>query len=192
MTIEILPAADRTASPWKNGGGVTREIAVFPPEASLSDFDWRVSMATVAAGGPFSTFPGVDRLMLVLEGALGLEIAGAAPLTLNTGSAVAEFPGDADISAVAPEAPVTDLNVMVRRGRFTATLERRRIPGAGAVVCQDVTLILCRQGRLTAALGAEQHELGADDVLRIDGARGALARLKGAEDIILTHINAVR
>ena len=77
MTAEILRAAERLSAPWKNGGGVTREIAVFPHGADLARFDWRMSLATVAAGGPFSTFPGIDRLMLVLDGRLDLEIAGA-------------------------------------------------------------------------------------------------------------------
>jgi hypothetical protein len=192
MTIQVLHARNRPQTPWKNGGGVTREVAASPPGADLAGFDWRVSMATVASGGPFSTFPGVDRLMLVLEGALRLDIAGAEPLTLNAASAAAEFPGDAHVTAAQPEAPVIDLNVMVRRGRFTASLERRRIDGSAAVVCQDVTLILSRHGGLTAVLSSERHELGPDDALRIDGARGALARLAGADQIILAHINAVR
>ncbi len=38
--------------PWKNGGGVTTEICVSPPSGA---FDWRVSIATVNADGPFST-----------------------------------------------------------------------------------------------------------------------------------------
>jgi environmental stress-induced protein Ves len=192
MTIQILHAWNRLQTPWKNGGGVTREIAASPTGADLAGFDWRVSMATVASGGPFSTFPGVDRLMLVLEGALRLDIAGGEPLTLDAASAAAEFPGDAEVTAAAPAAPVIDVNVMVRRGRFTASLERRRVAGAGAAVCQDVTLILGRQGGLSAAIGAERYEFEADDVLRIDGARGALARLTGDGEIILAHINAVR
>ncbi|MDN3296767.1 HutD family protein [Streptomyces ficellus] len=32
MTVRVLRAADRTAVPWKNGGGVTREIAAARPE----------------------------------------------------------------------------------------------------------------------------------------------------------------
>jgi environmental stress-induced protein Ves len=46
--------------PWKNGGGETTEIAVFPDGAGLSDFDWRVSMARVDGDGPFSSFPGIE------------------------------------------------------------------------------------------------------------------------------------
>ena len=53
---ELLSAARRAAVPWKNGGGVTREVAAHPAGASLEDFDWRVSTAEVRAAGPFSGF----------------------------------------------------------------------------------------------------------------------------------------
>ncbi len=42
MISTILLAADRTATTRKNLGGVTREIAAWPPGADLDDFDWRV------------------------------------------------------------------------------------------------------------------------------------------------------
>ena len=51
--------------PWKNGGGVTVEIYTNPPSAA---FDWRVSIATVNAAGPFSTFAGYERHIMTLTG----------------------------------------------------------------------------------------------------------------------------
>jgi environmental stress-induced protein Ves len=194
MTFEVLWARERPASPWKNSGGVTRQIALFPEGASLANFDWRVSLATVAAAGPFSTFPGVDRLMLVLDGRLILDMAGASPVTLDGASPTFAFPGDAPVTALAPAAPVTDVNVMVRRGRFTARLERRRIAGTAAVVSQDVTLILSRAAGVTVALAAHAQELGPDDVARIGAARGALIRLRSAApaEVVVVHVNAVR
>jgi environmental stress-induced protein Ves len=59
--MKRLRAADRTPRPWKNGGGQTTDVAVFPDGAGLDDFDWRVSIARVDGDGPFSIFPGVDR-----------------------------------------------------------------------------------------------------------------------------------
>ncbi len=66
--MRILRAADHKRMPWKNGGGETVEIAVAPQDAALGDFDWRISMATVAADGPFSIFPGIDRTLSILSG----------------------------------------------------------------------------------------------------------------------------
>ena len=67
--MQILRAANYKVMPWKNGLGSTTEIAIFPANAKLDDFDWRVSMAQVTSDGPFSSFPGIDRTLLVIDGA---------------------------------------------------------------------------------------------------------------------------
>ena len=43
--MRLLSAKDRIARPWKNGGGVTRDVAIAPPDANLDTFDWRISFA---------------------------------------------------------------------------------------------------------------------------------------------------
>lgn len=53
---------------WKNGGGETAEVLCHPAGAAFDDFDWRISTARVDRSGPFSAFPGVDRVLTVLEG----------------------------------------------------------------------------------------------------------------------------
>lgn len=128
--MRILRAADRVATPWKNGGGVTREVAAWPPGANLNAFDWRVSLADIAADGPFSTFPGVDRVLTVIAGdGLALEIEGRT-IRLEPGAPFA-FPGEAAVAARLGAGPIRDLNVMVRRGAWTARVEPwRGDPGA--------------------------------------------------------------
>jgi environmental stress-induced protein Ves len=139
----ILRGADRVAVPWKNGAGLTREVAVHPPGSDLGSFDWRVSIAEVQAAGPFSSFPGVDRLMAVISGGLRLSIAGREPLTLSPDGACVVFPGDVPASAEPHQPPVTDLNVMTRRGRFFAQLRRCSTPTEALVKLEtDTTLIV--------------------------------------------------
>ncbi len=82
MRVVHLAAAARRAVPWKNGGGVTEEIAVYPSDAGFDDFAWRISMARVGQGGPFSRFPGVDRTLAVLEGRMRLDVEGGMPVDL--------------------------------------------------------------------------------------------------------------
>jgi hypothetical protein len=83
---------------------------------------------------------------------------------------------------------------MVRRGRFTASLERRTIAGTAAVVSQDVTMVLSPVDGVSAAVGGETRRLDPGDVARIDTARGALVRLRSAApaEVVVIHINAVR
>jgi len=138
----ILRAADRVALPWKNGGGITREVAVHPADSSLSTFDWRVSLAEVSRGGPFSGFPDVDRHMAVIRGRLTLAVAGRAPQHLAADSAPVAFPGEVAAFAEPLGPPVTDLNVMTRRGRCGARLTRRNIACPRVQLTADTTLIL--------------------------------------------------
>jgi uncharacterized protein len=120
----VLRAAERAAVPWKNGGGFTREVAVHPPGSDFERFDWRVSIAEIAAPGPFSVFPDIDRRMVVLSGRLTLAIDGSAPLTLTPESPAVAFAGDVAAFAEPHGGPVVDLNVMTRRGHCTADLRR--------------------------------------------------------------------
>ena len=65
--MKILRPADYRSMPWKNGAGTTIEIAVFPEQAGLDDFVWRVSRAQVVADGGFSHFAGIDRSLALLH-----------------------------------------------------------------------------------------------------------------------------
>ena len=117
--MRMIRARDLTRTPWKNGGGETMEIAVYPVDAKLDDFEWRVSMAIVDAGGPFSTFPHIDRTLTILDGGpLGLKINDGAEIVLNSTSNPLSFAGDLPTSAKLYGTRVTDLNVMTRRGIF--------------------------------------------------------------------------
>lgn len=116
------------ATPWKNGGGVTRQIACSPPGSGLADFDWRISSAEVAQDGPFSRFEGVERTLFILAGAgLDLRLAGATQ-RLGPGGQI-EFAGEADVFAALVDGPVTDLNIMVRRDRVRMRAGQMRISG---------------------------------------------------------------
>ncbi len=119
--ITPLLASDRIAVPWKNGGGVTREVTVFPPGAGIDAFDWRVSMAEVTQAGPFSLFEGIDRHLTVLRGRLRLDFSDRS-LTLGPLDSVA-FSGSAPVYGV-PLEPVLDLNVMTRRDLAQASVRQ--------------------------------------------------------------------
>ncbi|AZO68965.1 MAG: HutD family protein [Mesorhizobium sp.] len=164
--MRILRAAEYRSMPWKNGGGVTTEIAVSPAGAALDDFDWRVSMARVESGGPFSAFAGVDRTLAVLEGeGIILDIAGRPAATVTKVSAPLSFPADVPTQAALIAGPITDLNVMTRRGRMTHTVERVVISAPTDIhSAADATLILCFDGEITMA-GAAPVRIGPRDTL---------------------------
>jgi hypothetical protein len=127
--MRILRVRDRVAAPWKNGGGTTTEVAAHPPGAGLNDFDWRVSVADVREGGPFSHFAGIDRTLVLLKGALSLTIEGQGTNALTPESRPLAFPGDVKTDAVLVSHVAQDLNVMTRRGVAAATVTRQMASG---------------------------------------------------------------
>lgn len=123
--MRILRVSQRTAVPWKNGGGTTMEVAVFPQRAGFDDFGWRISIAEISRGGPFSQFPGIDRILAMLKGRVSLSIAGRDAIALSADMPPVDFPGDVPTGAELIGDAATDLNVMTRRGMFTARMTRR-------------------------------------------------------------------
>src|SRR5919112_2196056 len=122
--MEIIRFADLKAEPWRNGGGVTRQIASRPTPASpVQDgagdggWDWRVSIADVSKAGDFSPFPGMERVLTVIEGELLLLSVDGAEHPLEKYRPF-RFPGGASTHASLPTGDIRDLNVITRSGRF--------------------------------------------------------------------------
>ncbi len=125
----ILTPADYRPMPWKNGGGNTTEIATYPAGADLRSFDWRVSVADVAADGPFSRFPGVDRILVLLSGA-GIRLSGAGhDADLRSPFEPYGFSGDDAVDGLLVAGPVRDFNLMVRRRRARGNVTVVRAAG---------------------------------------------------------------
>jgi uncharacterized protein len=110
----VVRVADIAPVPWRNGGGVTRELLAWPDPQ-----DWllRVSVADIHASGPFSAYPGVDRWFAVLDGgAVRLETAGLEPRELTpSDAALHAFAGDALTHCTALGPSTRDFNIMARR-----------------------------------------------------------------------------
>jgi len=129
------------STPWKNGGGVTREIVRIPADSGIDDFAWRVSLAELSADGPFSTFVGVDRVIVLLSGG-GFDLRssdGTINHRLDTPLAPFAFAGESAISARLIAGASSDFNVMVRRDstkadvRIVQALERLNASRTGVL-----------------------------------------------------------
>ena len=145
-----------TPQPWKNGAGLTREIAF--GGASSTDFDWRISLAEVERDASFSAFPGVDRCIVLLRGA-GMQLRsadGAIDHALTGPLAPFRFPGEAALDASLVDGPSSDFNVMTRRGVFRSEVSCVR--GATELRGGDVTLLLS---------GIGEWKIGHDDPLAL-------------------------
>jgi uncharacterized protein len=121
------------AMPWRNGGGTTRELLVWPG----ADWSVRVSVAHVAQSGPFSAYPGVNRWFAVLAGeGVKLRVAGSEHRVLPQGEALC-FDGGASTVCDLLGGATEDFNLMLR-GR-EGSLERVR--GRQDKVCRRGSMV---------------------------------------------------
>lgn len=163
MAVTIVRAADLVRTPWKNGGGTTAEIAAAPSGASFDAFDWRLSMADVGVDGPFSTFPGIDRTLTLIEGAgIDLDIDGTVH-RLDPGIRSVSFPGEANASARLPDGPIRDFNVMTRRGRFTHRMGVEALAQPG-----DILAVVAMDASATVQVDGQEYALARLDTMIID------------------------
>jgi uncharacterized protein len=189
--MHILRAGDYRRMRWKNGGGETAEIAVFPENAGLDDFGWRASMATVEAGGPFSMFSGVDRTLSILDGSgMALDIEGRKPVTLTEVSQPYSFPADVATKAELLGGPIVDLNVMTRRGVYGHTVSVCDLEEPIEVVLKsEATLLFCRSGRLIVSGGERREELGRFDALLLQ--EPSALNIAGRGQFFLVEFNRI-
>ncbi|MER5866694.1 HutD family protein [Kitasatospora sp. NPDC002040] len=181
-TVQVLRADRRAATPWLNGGGITREVAGHPAGAGLADFHWRVSLADVAQGGPFSRFEGVDRVITVVEGAgMALTVAGAEH-RLDAPYRPFAFPGDAETGCELLGGPVVDFNVMTRRGRAAAVVEVADFQRTVTVPPDAVVLLVCLAG--SAELDLADVRLDRYDAALLTGPATDLLRVDGVAAVV--------
>lgn len=148
MAIHLIDRATARRMPWKNGAGLTIELAIAPATAGLDNFEWRISSAQVAGSGDFSCFAGVDRSLALLAGdGLRLQRGQVEPLLVTTQAPVVAFPGEQAISSELLDGPITDLNIMTRRADWTHSLQQLHLRGRQRLnSTADVLLIYCHSG----------------------------------------------
>jgi environmental stress-induced protein Ves len=152
MTVQTISVDAVRPQPWRNGGGITRELLTWP---SAQAWGLRISVADIERDGPFSAFAGVDRWFGVLQGA-GVRLAfdDGEMHEVRPGEAPIRFDGGRPLQCVLLDGPTRDLNVMVARKRGHASCEPAQ-PGASrnlradlvAVFAQDATCLVHERGR---------------------------------------------
>jgi uncharacterized protein len=165
MEREYIPAAAQKVMPWANGGGSTVQVAIDPPDGSLaSGFRWRVSRARVAADGPFSLLPGVDRALWLWRGkGMQLAIDGRDELLTRRLQRV-DFAGEAMVDARLLAGPCEDINAMWRRDELRADVVLQTFAPGPAAEWQagaDALLLV-----LTGQVAVADRVLVAGDALR--------------------------
>jgi uncharacterized protein len=143
MSWHRIALQDVQPSPWRNGGGMTHELVVFPVR---EHWHWRMSVAAIDRPGPFSRFEGVQRWIAVLQG-------GGVRLSIDSGvhmltpaSEPLAFDGAVETMCEPLGASTLDFNLMVRQGRG----HMQRVCGAVALAVSSGSAIALWSGHESA------------------------------------------
>jgi environmental stress-induced protein Ves len=172
----ILRESSYVTVPWKNGGGVTREILRSPPESTA--FDWRLSLASIDLPGPFSAFDGYHRTLVLVRGAgIELNFARHGTSRLTSPGQTVSFDGAWQTSCTLLDGPSTDLNLMVSKERAQSASRAFQLTATETIQTADWSqlLVCCISGaiQLTNTTGA-MESLNSVDVARCSAADGAI------------------
>jgi uncharacterized protein len=118
--MRVIRQSEYRVMPWKNGGGTTTEI--YLETSGHEDFDWRASIASVNSDGPFSSFAGYERhIMLIGGNGMTLDLGGHDKIVLQPLQPFT-FSGDKNASGVLLSGGVLDFNLIVRNDFGTGLL----------------------------------------------------------------------
>lgn len=142
--MRLLRASEHKAMPWKNGLGVTHEVALSASPVDGAQFLWRVSLATIKGSGPFSTFPGIDRSIVALKGnTVKLVVDGNPSTELVALGTPFSFSGEAIVEAINDGGGTTDLNIMTLRDHAKHVMKRLDLANVKTVTGKhDVSIIV--------------------------------------------------
>jgi environmental stress-induced protein Ves len=119
MSVEVIELDRIAPTPWKNGGGTTRDLLAWPDAAH---WQLRISVATIERDGPFSVYEGVDRWFAVVSGVgVALQMGGER-YEMRGGAPPLRFDGALSPMCWLLDGPTRDLNLMVQRGSGHAAL----------------------------------------------------------------------
>lgn len=168
--VPLDPARYRRL-PWKNGAGVSIDIA-------WDGDTWRFGRTPIPVPGPFSDYTGNERLQVLVAGR-GLVLATPdGEIDVRQPFRPVRFAGETPIVSRLEAGPVEVVNLIGVRDRVRLDLVvlragERRLLGAGRHIAY------CAAGPATVRLGDELHDLPADGGLDIAGVAGSLACTAG-------------
>lgn len=151
-------------TPWKNGGGVTTDIAAVGEV-------WRFSRTPITTAGPFSDYAGYDRLQVLVAGEGLVLQTPDGEIDVRRPFEPVRFAGETPIVSRLEHGPVEVVNLLGERRavRLDLSVPKR---GLARPLGRGLHLAYCPAGSAILQLAGTQHLLHTEQTLRIEGALG--------------------
>jgi environmental stress-induced protein Ves len=177
MHISRLTPASFRRFPWKNGGGVTIDIAEHrEPGSALGGWDgviWRLGRTTISVPAPFSDLSGFDRCQVVVSGRGLVLDTPEGEVDLRKPFRPVRYRGEAPIVSRLENGPVEVVNLIADRQRAAIRLDVLQA-GDQLALTADTAMIYAPTGASQIMAVDQPCTIGADHAVRIDTPAGPL------------------
>lgn len=181
---------------WKNDAGWTSEIIKLhgSDERDTNDWAWRLSIAEIEADAPFSAFPGVERVLVLLSGnGLRLRFDDGESKVLRPPHDQLRFAGERAAFGELIDGPTRDFNLMWKRDMVDAALWHRPLVGSMVVFVEPAETwavhVLAGQARFADESGLGSLQMGDTAILAAEGVRTRYV-LDGGGELLLVRVRA--
>lgn len=161
--ISLLEPGQYRHTPWKNGGGVTVDIAI------VSDKDgdvWRLGRTPIVAAGPFSDYSGFDRVQVLVAGSgLVLETPDG-EIDVRESFRPVRFAGETPIVSRLEVGPVEVVNLIGNRAKVQIGIEVLD-DGRSLHLRSGTHIVYNPLGRSALDVDGTRHVLPSDHGLRL-------------------------
>lgn len=160
--ITLLDPAGYRRTPWKNGGGITIDIAEHEDA-------WRFGRTPITAPGPFSDYSGFDRVQVLVSGAGLVLQTPDGEIDVRTPFRPVVFAGETPIVSRLEAGAVGVVNLIGNRSMVRVDLQ---VLHAGATIGRSAGthLVYAADGTAALQIDGKPYPLAADHTLRLDTA----------------------
>ena len=185
----VIPAHDYRRERWRNQQGWTREILRL---GNAADWALRLSIAEIEQDSDFSSFPGIERELVLLHGnGVRLCFDGGECVPLLPPHQRLRFAGEANVRGELVDGPTHDFNLMWRRDALEATLLHRPLVGPMLFFTEPAVAwaIHLLAGHAAFESDADLAPLAAGDTAWLGAGPRARHALHGAGELLAIRIS---
>ena len=165
--VQYLDPAQYRRTPWKNGGGVSIEIA----RAGSASWEamgvaWHYGRTSIVANGPFSDLTGYDRLQVVVEGSGLVLVTPEGEIDLRQSFRPQRYDGGTPVVTRLETGSVDVVNLIADRRKFRIDL-RAATPGEQLACAPGIQIVHAPAEAAALELDGSPCALSPDQAVRI-------------------------
>jgi len=192
--LTIISPAQFKQIPWKNCQGITSELAI-NEGGTLTDFNWRLSIASVVEDGEFSNFSGYWRNLVLISGE-GISLQHSFNGDTKTDHLsellqASSFDGGSKTQGRLINDKITDFNIMTKKCEYKTEVSTYTSKELIKIKPCDLCFVYSFTDQLTATTSKSAQQIPAKHLLKISSPMTSAITVSG-EMMIVIHLFKIK